>query len=159
MHECPYCLNPILETDEVVTCRVCGTPYHAECLEENGGCAIKDCEKLIRPAPIEIAVDAEPHTHLVLSREAVEKAPEAAPRRLSNPCLTCGVQVPYGEIYCAECMPVDDDRLDQKRLWPTVLMIAAVAIVVAWLSLWLLAPRYPGADRSNAGTPPQHTVR
>lgn len=158
MKECPYCLNPILDTDEVTTCRVCGTAYHAECLEENGGCAIKDCDKLVRPKAVEITVDAEPHTVLVLSRESVEKAREAAPKRLSNPCLKCGTQLPYGELYCQECMP-PNDKIDHKKLWPMILMIGIIAILVGWLSIWLLVPQPQGmtVDLSEVG--PRKVVR
>jgi len=41
---CPYCRAEI-EPDEaqVVVCPGCGTPHHADCFEENGGCTIFGC--------------------------------------------------------------------------------------------------------------------
>jgi TM2 domain-containing membrane protein YozV len=41
---CPYCRAPI-EQDEAPTalCPGCGTPHHADCFEENGGCTVFGC--------------------------------------------------------------------------------------------------------------------
>lgn len=140
MEECPYCLNPILETEEVTTCRVCGTAYHAECLEENDGCALKDCEKRVRAEPIEIAVDAQPRTMLLLSREAVEKAPEVRARKQPNPCFKCGIELPLGEIYCPDCAPISEDSINPKSLWPMLAIVAVIALLVTWMAVSLLTP-------------------
>lgn len=137
MMECPYCLSLIAENDEVVTCRVCGTPHHAECIEENGGCAIKDCEKLVRSESIEIEVDAEPKTTLVLSKEAVEKAPQAVRKKESNPCLKCGKQLPYGEIYCEQCAPSDPEKPVWKN-WKVLLAMIVGIVVIAWITVVVL---------------------
>lgn len=152
MEECPYCLNPILETEEVTTCRVCGTPYHAECIEENGGCALKDCEERVRPEPVEITVDAEPKTVLVLSKESVEKATPAAPlRKQSNPCLKCGKQLPLGEIYCEECTPITADDIDSKN-WKLILVLVVLIGLIAWLAIWLFTPQQEdSADDVTSG--------
>jgi TM2 domain-containing membrane protein YozV len=42
---CPYCRTPIEEDSDPpkVFCHGCGTPHHAECFEENGGCTIFGC--------------------------------------------------------------------------------------------------------------------
>ena len=41
---CPYCRTPIdtASGDELV-CTGCGTPHHADCYKENGGCTIFGC--------------------------------------------------------------------------------------------------------------------
>jgi hypothetical protein len=41
-YSCPYCLEPVLPNDPrgVVTCKVCGTPHHADCWEITGVCQI-----------------------------------------------------------------------------------------------------------------------
>lgn len=142
MQECPYCLCPISDTDDITTCRVCGTAYHTECMDENGGCAIKNCETLVRPAPVEITVDEEPHTHLVLSRESVESAPEAAPRRTSNPCLKCGIQVVHGEIYCDECRPVEHEKSAARKVWPFVAVGVILTLALLLALRWFAAPRF-----------------
>lgn len=140
MEDCPYCLSPIADNEEATECPVCGAAYHAECYEESGGCAYKDCEKRARPNAIEVTVDAEPHTVLVLSKESVEQAPSVARKRTSNPCLKCGAQLPEGQIYCAECEPTISDSMDTTKLAPLLVMIGLIALVVVWLTIWLLSP-------------------
>ena len=39
---CAYCHSDISKT-AVETCPFCGSPYHASCWEENGGCALASC--------------------------------------------------------------------------------------------------------------------
>jgi TM2 domain-containing membrane protein YozV len=41
---CPYCRG-VIEQDEpgTVHCPGCGTPHHADCFEENGGCTVFGC--------------------------------------------------------------------------------------------------------------------
>ena len=153
MEECPYCLSPILDAEEVTTCRVCGTPYHTECLDENGGCALNDCETRIRPKSIEISVDAEPRTMLVLSRESVEKAPEVRAKKQSNPCLRCGTQLPIGELYCTDCEPISADSLNFRKLAPLMILVAVIALVVGWLALSVLTP-----NENTAGGAASHDV-
>ncbi|HEX7287123.1 MAG TPA: NINE protein [Candidatus Angelobacter sp.] len=41
---CPYCRCPIDEAErEQMVCNGCGTPHHADCFAENGGCTIFGC--------------------------------------------------------------------------------------------------------------------
>jgi TM2 domain-containing membrane protein YozV len=41
---CPYCRAPIDEhQDELLVCASCGTPHHADCFHENGGCTVFGC--------------------------------------------------------------------------------------------------------------------
>jgi hypothetical protein len=41
---CPYCRGPIDVAIEVPkVCPGCGTPHHADCFEENGGCTVFGC--------------------------------------------------------------------------------------------------------------------
>jgi TM2 domain-containing membrane protein YozV len=41
---CPYCRAAIEQDDpQLVVCPGCGTPHHADCFEENGGCTIFGC--------------------------------------------------------------------------------------------------------------------
>jgi TM2 domain-containing membrane protein YozV len=41
---CPYCRAPIEQNEaQTVLCPGCGTPHHADCFEENGGCTIFGC--------------------------------------------------------------------------------------------------------------------
>jgi TM2 domain-containing membrane protein YozV len=47
---CPYCRTPV-EESEAVVCQGCGTPHHADCLEENGGCTVFGCSQAPPPEP------------------------------------------------------------------------------------------------------------
>jgi TM2 domain/Prokaryotic RING finger family 1 len=41
---CPYCRGPIEQQDANETiCAGCGTPHHADCYAENGGCTVFGC--------------------------------------------------------------------------------------------------------------------
>ncbi|MEO6802494.1 MAG: NINE protein [Granulicella sp.] len=40
---CPYCRAAFEAEDEVTRCPSCGTPHHADCFAENGGCTIFGC--------------------------------------------------------------------------------------------------------------------
>jgi TM2 domain-containing membrane protein YozV len=40
---CPYCRGSIEADGEPKVCEGCGTPHHADCYEENGGCTIFGC--------------------------------------------------------------------------------------------------------------------
>jgi predicted nucleic acid-binding Zn ribbon protein len=137
--DCPYCLSPIPETDESANCLVCGAKHHAECLRENGGCAVKGCGTSARPEPLDIEVDAEPRTLLVLSRESVEQARSAGPRRNSNPCIKCGKQLPEGELYCLDCSPEINENQDVRNVGPLLVMIAVIALAVGWMVITTLS--------------------
>lgn len=159
MSICPYCLCPIEETDEKLRCAACGAEHHAECLRENGGCAVRDCSNEPRPNPIEIEVDAEPHTMLVLSRESIEQVRSSPARRESNPCMQCGKQLPEGELYCRACTPEVSENQDARNTGPLVTMgvIALVALAAVWM-----ATSMPGCGSEPSSTrvgPEQSTQR
>src|SRR5215469_805499 len=41
---CPYCRTPIdAAAGEELLCSGCGTPHHADCYKENGGCTVFGC--------------------------------------------------------------------------------------------------------------------
>src|SRR5579871_6961924 len=42
---CPYCRSPIGDGDAALACEGCGTPHHADCYAENGGCTVFGCSK------------------------------------------------------------------------------------------------------------------
>lgn len=41
---CPFCKSELLPDAPVAECATCGTPHHAGCYEEQGGCAVYGCE-------------------------------------------------------------------------------------------------------------------
>lgn len=158
MAECPYCLSLITDDDKVTKCQVCGAAYHAECFDENGGCAYRNCEKRIRPKSIEITVDAEPRTMLVLSRESVEKPSAALPARQHNPCLKCGNELPLGELYCPECDPAVSGDIQFKKILPMLVLIGVITLIVGWMAISLLAPMFGNTDEGKSPGPAAHEV-
>jgi TM2 domain-containing membrane protein YozV len=43
---CPYCRAPFDDVNgQAIECEGCGTPHHADCYEENGGCTVFGCAK------------------------------------------------------------------------------------------------------------------
>src|SRR5216684_7247700 len=43
---CPYCRAPFDDVNgQAIECEGCGTPHHADCCEENGGCTVFGCSK------------------------------------------------------------------------------------------------------------------
>ena len=59
---CPYCREPFSSADDTegaerVTCSGCGTPHHAECFVENGGCSALGCERIDARVPSGDALD------------------------------------------------------------------------------------------------------
>jgi hypothetical protein len=48
---CPYCRTKIGAGDQAMMCEGCGTPHHADCYAENGGCTIFGCSKAAGDEP------------------------------------------------------------------------------------------------------------
>ena len=42
---CPYCRTPIDDAENRRDCSGCGTPHHADCYAENGGCTVFGCSQ------------------------------------------------------------------------------------------------------------------
>lgn len=40
---CPYCRFALKESVQIAVCSVCGAPHHADCWQDNGGCAVVAC--------------------------------------------------------------------------------------------------------------------
>lgn len=49
---CPYCRAPIEEPEgQGIVCAGCGTPHHADCYTENGGCTVFGCSSAPEDEP------------------------------------------------------------------------------------------------------------
>jgi TM2 domain-containing protein/RING finger family protein len=73
---CPYCRGTIdAGVEEPKVCPGCGTPHHADCFEENGGCTVFGCSA----APAE-----EPKLSLSASDVAAGVSNPAAPRAVGS---------------------------------------------------------------------------
>jgi hypothetical protein len=73
---CPYCRGTIdASVEEPKVCPGCGTPHHADCFEENGGCTVFGCSA----APAE-----EPKLSLSATDVAAGVSNPAAPRAVGS---------------------------------------------------------------------------
>ena len=150
--ECPYCLNTIEEADSVVACDSCGAAHHRDCWVENGGCCVRGCTAVSRSIEVEVEAGNETSEGLVLSRESVESAKPHGVSRKLNPCMKCGRQVPDGELYCKNCVPLPEESQDVKNTGPLLLMIAVLGVVLAWILVLTLGPGF--MEPVTRDTPP-----
>ncbi len=90
---CPYCRGPIEpEAGDQLVCQGCGTPHHADCYAENGGCTVFGCsaapaeEPKLRLSGAEIVSPA-PATPLPASTTLglPTAMPSASPIRVKTP--------------------------------------------------------------------------
>ena len=150
MSTCPYCLAPVAENEESVTCESCGTAHHIDCWTENTGCCVRDCPKAVRNIELDL-----PPAHadtLVFSREAVEAAPPRRAQPVSNPCMRCGKQVADGELYCAACQPERDESPDSRNAGPLLIVAALLALVVGCVMyLIMVSPVQEKAEQTRPG--------
>jgi TM2 domain-containing membrane protein YozV len=72
---CPYCRAAIEPDDEQAVCPGCGTPHHADCFEENGGCTVFGCTAA-PPAEPKLSIGA-PDLYQVGMTTAAPPAPFA----------------------------------------------------------------------------------
>lgn len=84
---CPVCGKQFAETDDIVTCPVCGAPHHRACWQADGHCHFESTHG----TPAQWSRDAAPATD----------SPRANPE--SNCCPHCGApNVQYAE-FCGRC--------------------------------------------------------
>lgn len=85
---CPYCRTEVGEAEgERTECPGCGTPHHADCFAENGGCTVFGCAN----APSDEAKVTVSGTDLMgntVTRQA--PAPTSLPRPVIRPGLSLG---------------------------------------------------------------------
>jgi predicted RNA-binding Zn-ribbon protein involved in translation (DUF1610 family) len=83
---CAICLSTITDTDAKTSCPSCSATYHAECWNENGGCAVYGCSQ----APV------------VESRRAIE-IPMSYWGQENKNCPKCGQQILAAAVRCRHC--------------------------------------------------------
>lgn len=126
---CPYCLFKVVDTEPegTRTCSSCGTRYHRECYEENGGCAVFGCPEWAAgqmagdDTRFGVAQPASPVSALPLDASIFQLAPAppgfAVPRPLPGAapasaaatggavrfCRHCGSPAAGGHMFCGYC--------------------------------------------------------
>ena len=83
---CPVCGNCFAETDDIVSCPVCGAPHHRECWRKEGQC--------------HFAADHGTERQWPAGQEKTPNEESASPYRQ---CPNCGKQNPEFAEFCAHC--------------------------------------------------------
>lgn len=83
---CPLCQGPLEPDNEKIVCTDCKTGYHAECWEENQGCAIYGCPQV---PPTEKRQDIE--------------IPVSYWGKEQKPCPSCGQEILATALRCRHC--------------------------------------------------------
>lgn len=89
--ECPVCHQAFTQTDDIVVCPECGTPYHRACYEKTGHCVFEDKHgtDFVWSNPKE-------------SSEGAKSASDGEPGSVVH-CPKCGALNPATGLFCDRC--------------------------------------------------------
>jgi len=140
LRECGICQSSIYTAEKTTTCSKCGLVFHAECWEENMGCAAYGCEQVNALAP------KEPEKAPETMRQPIVEAIEPLPWSFlllgaATLCLLISA-IAYG-IPSAVITGAAGWRLLKKRhlhdrplLWALILAAAGVVLGVIVSPMW-----------------------
>ncbi len=83
---CAICQTALKEDEPKTACPACGSVYHTDCWEENGGCAVYGCSRVPQ----------------VEQRRAVE-IPVSYWGQENKPCPACGREILAAAVRCRFC--------------------------------------------------------
>lgn len=83
---CAICLSPIKSAESKSACPACRAEYHADCWQENGGCAVYGCAQV----------------PTVEQRHSVE-IPVSYWGQENKPCPACGREILAAAVRCRHC--------------------------------------------------------
>jgi hypothetical protein len=95
--KCAICLSPIGAAEATTVCPACQAVYHAECWEENGGCAVYGCAQV--PA--------------VEKRQGME-IPVSYWGQENKNCPSCGKEILAAAVRCRHCGAVFQSARPQE---------------------------------------------
>ena len=140
---CPYCKQPIHESDEIMVCERCGTAMHKICRQQAGKCVAVGCSDAAPPEESTGSVEAPKSAPLEKQDEPTAHA--AMPQRTTeeifrNPsfCPSCGAAVPSGAESCRQCgfrfasHPAADPAKPGKKIKKSLIaLIVCLVLAVA----------------------------
>ena len=125
---CAICLSPINADEAKSACPACRAEYHADCWQENGGCAVYGCSQV--PA--------------VEQRHAVE-IPVSYWGQENKPCPACGREILAAAVRCRHCgatfasaRPEDTAEFQQRS--DLEKRLPEVRRMVIWLFVFCVLP-------------------
>ena len=95
---CAICQSPIEAYDVRTSCPECNAPYHADCWQDNGGCAVYGCSQV---PPTEKLADVE--------------IPVAYWGQENKPCPVCGNSILAVAMRCRHCGTMFDTARPQDQ--------------------------------------------
>jgi hypothetical protein len=125
---CAICQTAFADSDSKVSCPGCNAEYHADCWEENGGCAIYGCSQV-------------PPTE---GRKSIE-IPVAYWGQENKPCPVCNAQILAAAVRCRHCgtvfqtaRPLDSTEYSHAASWEARLPKLRKGVI--WLAVLSLLP-------------------
>ena len=155
LRECAICQSSIYPTEETHPCPKCGLIFHAECWQENFGCASYGCEQvnalapkidipaqLELPPPIDTPVEPLPWDFLLLGGAALAMVASMLSYGLPSLLAMAGVSW----------------RMYRKRAWRNRILIGATTLCVigivggvALSRFWFMHDYPTGSDVGGGG--------
>ena len=153
---CAICQSPLGEDEELVACPQCDAPYHAECWQENGGCAIYGCSQV--PA---------------IEQRSALSIPASFWGKENKTCPKCNASILAAAVRCRHCgatfasaQPEDAGTFQQRATVSAAQ--PALRKTALWLFIFSLLPFcapfaavyilcwYPSHRREIAALPAMH---
>lgn len=165
---CPFCKTEIKEGDAVKVCPSCGIPHHEACWEENKGCTTFGCSEQHyeeqHTNPTDVCVNC--GAPLGDGQEFCPKGGTPKGGKKKRVCAKCGAELQDGQKFCPKCGQKADLQIDAgvnsaisqfnagvaktnekaKKKGKTIGIIAAVAVVVAVLAIFLAPKIFVSVD-------------
>jgi hypothetical protein len=137
---CPYCRFLLKEGAPIVRCAECDAAHHADCWEDNSGCAVIGCAGGPRPRGTASAGGDPGETREVVARTRTPRSPgpPGDPPRSSAPGPAAA-------------------RAPGRPWLPTALIILAATIAGVAVAIFL-SRQSNGAAKVSADAPPRNTV-
>lgn len=131
---CAICMTPLSRTDATAPCPSCAAPYHVDCWDENGGCAVYGCPMVPKSEglkPLEI--------------------PPAFWGRQEKDCPRCGAQIMAMAVRCRHCGATVEAKIESRGAYDRRQMRQVRAPRLKRLSLvFLIASLLPIASLVSA---------
>jgi hypothetical protein len=125
---CAICQSPVSVEEPKIACPACRAEYHAECWQENGGCAVYGCEQV--PA--------------IEQRRAIE-IPISYWGQENKPCPACRREILAAAVRCRHCgatfssaRPEDADEFQRRTAREE--RLPKVKRMVVWLFVFSVVP-------------------
>ncbi|MBR5501396.1 MAG: hypothetical protein IKV55_00010, partial [Oscillospiraceae bacterium] len=103
---CPYCEQPLTETDDLAVCPDCGTPHHRACYMEHGACANAekhaDGFEWTAPAPA-VTQPQQPQSNTAAPEGAPAGFAGSAAYTAQRRCPNCGTVAGPQDHFCLHC--------------------------------------------------------